>query len=38
MDTEVENKCVDTKEGKDEWNELGDWDWHIYTTLYKTDT
>ena len=20
-----------------EWDELGDWDWHIYTTKYKID-
>ena len=19
------------------WDELGDWDWHIYTTMYKID-
>ena len=19
------------------WNELGDWDWHIYTNMYKID-
>ena len=31
---------MDTKMGKGmEWDELGDWDWHIYTTdaVYKTD-
>jgi len=27
----MENKCMDTKRGKEN-NELGDWDWHIYTT------
>ena len=21
----------------DGWDELGDWDWHIYTTMYKRD-
>ena len=35
-DTDVENKCMDTK-GEGEWDELGDWDWHIYTTMYKID-
>ena len=37
MDTEVENKCVNTKEGKGEWDKLGDWDRYICTTLHKTD-
>ena len=36
-DTGVENKLMDTKRGRWEWDELGDWDWHIYTTMYKTD-
>ena len=27
----------DTKGGRWRWDELGDWDWHIYTTMYKTD-
>ena len=38
--TLIENKHMDTKMGKGmEWDELGDWDWHIYTTdaVYKTD-
>ena len=40
-DTDIENKqnkCMDTK-GKGGWDELGDWDWHIYTidTMYKID-
>ena len=40
-DTDVENKRMDTKGGK--WrgpgvcDELGDWDWHIYTDVYKMD-
>ena len=25
------------KGGSGGWDELGDWDWHIYTTMYKTD-
>ena len=39
-DTDVENKCIDTKgERGGGWEELGDWDWHIYTTdtMYKID-
>ena len=24
--TEVENKCMETKQGKQQWDELGDWD------------
>ena len=23
---DVENKCMDAKEGEEEWEELGDWD------------
>ena len=34
-DTDVENKRIDTKGGW--WVELGDWDWHTYTTMYKID-
>ena len=35
-DTEVENKHMDTKPtGK--WDELGDWDGHTYTTMYKAN-
>ena len=30
-DTNVENKCMDTKGEKRRWGELGGWDWHIYT-------
>ena len=36
-DTDVENKRMDTKGGREGWDELGDGDWHIYTTMYKTD-
>ena len=37
-DTDVENKCMDTK-GRREWDELRDWDRHILSTdtLYKLD-
>ena len=39
MDTDVENKRMDTKGGDvGEWDELGDWNLHIYTTIYKIDT
>ena len=37
IDTQKENKHMDTKEGKGGWDELGDWDWHVYTTTDKTD-
>ena len=44
-DTHVENKRMDTKgetvwKGDDGgwwWDELGDWDWHTNTNMYKTD-
>ena len=36
-DTDVEKKHMDSKGGKGEWDELGDWDWHIYTSMYKID-
>ena len=41
-DTDVENKRMDTKGGKwrgEGWwcDELGDWDWHVYTDVYKID-
>ena len=40
-DTDVENKRMDTKGGKRQrwwWcDELGAWDWHIYTNMYKMD-
>ena len=41
-DTDVENKRMDTKGGKPRgrvWgcDELGDWDWHVYTDVYKND-
>ena len=31
--TGVENKLMVTKGG----DKLGDWDWHIHTTVYKID-
>lgn len=36
-DKEIENKHIDTKRGKGGWDELGDWAWRIYTTMYKTE-
>ena len=34
-DTDVENRCVVTEVGKEEQDEQGDWDRHIYTAMYK---
>ena len=42
-DTDVDNKRMDTKGGKlggggaGWWDELGDWDWHVYINMYKID-
>ena len=39
-DTDVENKCMDTKGGKWRWcwwDELEDWDSYIYTNMCKID-
>ena len=41
-DTDAENKRMDTKGGKRQgvgwwWDEFGDWDWHVYTDVYKMD-
>ena len=37
--TDIENKRMDTKGERGGRDELGDWDWHIYTidTTYKID-
>ena len=32
--TDVENKLMVTK-GAGGWDKWGNWDWHIYTTMYK---
>ena len=32
-DTDVENKCMDTKAEKGDIN----WDWQIYTIIYKIE-
>ena len=37
-DTGIENKSTGTTWGKRRWDELGDWGWHMYTTMYKIDT
>ena len=37
IDTDVDDKLMDTKRGREGWDELGDWDWNIYTTMYKID-
>ena len=37
-DTDVENRREDTGCRKGRWDELGDWDWHIYTTMCKADS
>ena len=39
-DTDIQNKRMDTKGGKcggGWWDESGDWDWYIYTNMYKID-
>ena len=30
-DTDVENKSMGTKRGRQGWDELGDWDGHVHT-------
>ena len=36
--TDVENKLTITKKERGQGRDkLGDWDWHIHTTIYKTD-
>ena len=34
-DTSIQYKCVDTK-GEGGLDKLGDWDWHIHNTIFKT--
>ena len=37
-DTDIENNRMDTKVGeRGGWDELGGWDWHINTNMYKID-
>ena len=33
--TDVENKLMVTKGARGGRDKLGDWDWHIHTTIYK---
>ena len=33
----IDNKFMITKGEKGKWDKLGDWYWHIYTTMYKID-
>ena len=35
--TDVENKLMVTKGGRGGRDKLGDWDWHMHTTIYKID-
>ena len=35
--TDAENKLMVTTGGKWGRDKLGDWDWHIHTTIYKID-
>ena len=30
-------QIYDYQGGKSKWDKLGDWYWHIYTTIYKID-
>ena len=36
-DTDIENGHMYTSGGNEGWNELGEWDGHLYITMYKTD-
>ena len=36
-DTDIESKRMDTEGEMGGWDEMGDWDWHIHTTMYKRD-
>ena len=36
-DTDAGNKCMDTVGSGWWWEDLGAWDWHICTTMYKAD-
>ena len=35
--TDVENKLMVTKRERGGRDTLGDWDWHVHTTIYKLD-
>ena len=34
---ETEIRVLKWQGGRWWWDELGDWDWHVYTNMYKTD-
>ena len=34
---DVDKKLMDTKGGNGEWDGLGDWDRHIFTSMYNRD-
>ena len=36
-DMDIENGHMYTSGGNEGWNELGEWDGHLYITMYKTD-
>lgn len=38
QETDVKNKCMDTSEKGAGWGELGEWDWHLDTTMHKRIT
>ena len=33
----IETQMYANQGGKRRWDELGGWDWHIYTSMYKID-
>ena len=35
--TDVEKKLKIPSREERGWDELGEWDWHVYTTMYKID-
>ena len=36
-DIDVDKQLMDTKGVRENWDELGDWKWHVYTTMNKID-
>ena len=36
-DIDVDKQLLDTKGVREEWDEFGDWKWHVYTTMNKID-
>ena len=37
-DTGIENICMNTEGRRGRWDEMGDWDWHMYTAMYKIES